>query len=355
MPVPPLAARILRRHRASLAGTLCYRRLPSRALGLAKPYYVYEPPGVALARGLPVCYLFRGHEREWAYLREDGSRRLRTAVEEVDRLVAAGRLPPLLLVLPGLNSDDNHVPSLGVDMAGSWPAARKGLGTGRFWQYLTDELFPHVERRYQGVAGGPHLMAGFSLGGFTVSLLGVLRPGLFDHAAVYDGLFTWPGHRDPRYPAPRQAVLEAANGAARTARLRPAAARLARTALAAVSGRGSDGCTDPVWCGAPIFDAALGRPRDAGAMRRWNPTDALAALSPAARKELRRTTFWIRCAAADGSRGNLDRTRFFTARLREAGVPLGFDGDVVLHPRAAHTWHWTDRFLARFLLRALVE
>lgn len=306
--------RILLRHRRRLQGRLSGRRLRSEALGLAKSYFVYEPPGMqAISAEMPVLYLFRGHEREWVNMTEDDSRRRTTAIEDIDRAIQDGTLPPMLVVMPGLNSADNHVPSLGIDMVGTWPEERKELGTGRFWSYLTEELFPAIEARYPQLDGGERLAAGFSLGGYTVSLLAVEKPGYFDHVASYDGLLMWPDHQDPR---------KETNG----------------------------WCGDPIWCKAPIFDSSLGRPRKRAALNRWNPTDTLCQADDDLLARLRTTTFWIACAYSDGKKGNRDRSRFFVKLLRKYDIPLGFGGDdVIFHPEASHTWHWTDRFLLTFL------
>jgi S-formylglutathione hydrolase FrmB len=311
--------RIAAQHR-QLRGRLIRRRQRSAALGLAKPYYVYEPPGLsASARELPVVYLFRGHEREWVNMQEDDSRDRSTAVEDIDRAIHEGLLPPMLVVMPGLNSADNHVPSLGIDMAGTWSTERKELGSGRFWTYLTAELFPVIEARYPQIEGGLRLAAGFSLGGYTVSLLAAKHPGYFDHIASYDGLLMWPRHQDPRVDGNRR-------------------------------------CGDPVWCRASIFDPALGRPRSARTLDRWNPTDALFPDNTPLLNALRETTFWIACAHSDGRKGNRDRARFFVRLLQQHGLRLGFDGnDVIFHPDASHTWHWTDRFLLTFLVGAFTD
>lgn len=302
---------ILERHAHSLAGTLRARRLTSKALGIRKPYYVYEPPGYEAARALPTLYLFRGHQREWVNIREDTTRRLSTSIEDLDRLIQRGVLPPMLAVMPGLSSSNNHVPALGVDMTGRWPRRHRGLGRGRFWQFLTGELLPGIERRYPQTQDGPRLMAGFSLGGYTVSLLALRHPGYFDHAAAYDGLFMWAKQHDPRPYA--------------------------------------DGThADRVWTQNGLFAPAFGRTRSFDAAQRWNPTDHLLRADASTLDQMRRTTFWIASADADGNQGNRDRCRYFAEHLAERGLPLGFD-EVVLAPGAAHTWYWADRFLVRFL------
>ncbi|MDZ7266074.1 MAG: esterase family protein [candidate division KSB1 bacterium] len=306
-------AEILARHANSLHGTLRLEWRHSPSLQCGKACFVYEPPGYQAGRAAALLYLFRGHEREWCNFHEDASRRRSTAIEDLDALIHSTRLPPVVVVMPGLNSADNAVPSLGIDMVGVWPAKHKGLGTGRFWQYLTSELLPEYDRRYVS-AMTKKLMAGFSLGGFTVSLLAAKRPGYFEEAAIYDGTLMWPGHRDPR--------------------------------------QGDGDNSDRIWLAAPLFNAALGKPRSRRALRVWNATDGIAAASGETARLLRRTRFWVASTAHDGLRGNRDRAEHFRRLLQEKGCRLGF-AQTVLHPRAEHNWHWADRFLVRFLQEAL--
>ena len=306
-------SQILRRHDGSLQGTLVARRLRSKALRITKPFFVYEPPGLESLSELPVLFLFRGHQREWVNMREDASRRETTAIEDLDKHIADGSIAPVIAVIPGLNSSNNHVPSLGIDMVGKWNPLVRGLGTGRFWQYLTGELIPDVEATYADYIGRERLAVGFSLGGYTVSLLAVKKPGYFSNVGIYDGLFMWPDNADPRVNSSRKN-------------------------------------SDPVWARAAIFDAALGKPRDKSAMTKWNPTDALVHATPEELDEIRQTAYFVASAPNDGRFGNVDRARRFVKLLEERGVTLTFDG-VVLDPEATHSWHWTDRFLIAFLAR----
>lgn len=299
---------ILRHHRG-LQGRLVHRTLRSDVLGIRKPYYVYTPPGYG-HEALPLLYLLRGHEREWVNPEEDDSRRS-TAVQDLDRLIDRGTLPPMVAVMPGISSADNRIHSCGIDMEGTWPE-RRTVGTGQFWTYLTTELVPHVEETHP-VEGGLRLAVGFSLGGFLAYLWGVREAGTFDHVALYDGTLPWPRHNDPRE-----------DGGA---------------------------FSDPIFGEAGIFNPAFGEPPRRAALRRWNPTDDLRTAGVARVGRLRRTTFWITSAARDGTAGNRDRARFVKRLLRERGIPLGFsETTVVLHGDAAHTYAWADRFLVRVLL-----
>ena len=78
--MPHSERRILARHSGSLRGRLRACRLHSHALGIRKPYYVYEPPGLHYQQGLGLLYPFRGHEREGVNIGEDASRRVTPAI-----------------------------------------------------------------------------------------------------------------------------------------------------------------------------------------------------------------------------------------------------------------------------------
>ncbi len=300
---------ILHRHRQTLSGDLRLLYIFSHALNIYKRVYVYTPPDWSPDMPTPILYLFRGHEREWVNVREDPTRHS-TAIEDVDKLISWGKIPPLVAVMPGLNSADNRIPSLGINMVGTWSEDTLGLGTGRFWDYLTQELIPEIDQRFPAARETLRLMAGFSLGGYTVSLLATCLPGYFHHAAMYDGTFMWPWHLDPR---------EAAFP-----------------------------FSDPIWCDMSIFDAALGNPRHWDAMKYWNTTDRVRKASGETLTLLQRTTFWIASAYQLPGRSNYTRTLTFKRMLHRQNLPIGF-ARIPFRKRAAHTWHWADLFLIRFL------
>ena len=306
---------ILDRHEQTLRGRLRSCRIYSTYLCLIKSLYIYEPPGLKDLHNYPIVYLFRGHEREWVNIQEDSSRVSSTAIEDIDTLISLGHLPPMVAIMPGLNSNNNHIPSLGIDMKGKWPSKQRGLGTGRFWKYLTREVFPWVARKYPKGSLDHRFAVGFSLGGYTVSLLGIHHPGYFKHLGIYDGLFMWARYEDPRID-PMQHY------------------------------------NDRVWLQNPLFDAAFGTPRKKRALNSWNPTDTLVNANNSLLDTLRQSTWWIQSATDDGNQGNKDRTQYYVDQLRRADIPLGFD-TIVFHDNASHSWHWTDRFLIHFLSQVL--
>ncbi|MDQ2829511.1 MAG: hypothetical protein M3Y74_10735, partial [Chloroflexota bacterium] len=105
----------------------------STALGVRKSLYVALPPAYDARDGrYPVLYLLRGHEREWVNPTEDGSRR-GTAVDIYRALLASGAIGSMILVFPGLTSDDGRVHGMATDFLAPRLAPKAaGVGSGRF-------------------------------------------------------------------------------------------------------------------------------------------------------------------------------------------------------------------------------
>ncbi len=94
-------------------------------------------------------------------------------VVEIDRAIAAGEHPPHLLVLPDAWT------SLGGSQYVNSPA------TGRYEDYLADELVPWVDQHYP--SDGRRVIVGKSSGGFGALHLAMRRPGLFRACASIAG------------------------------------------------------------------------------------------------------------------------------------------------------------------------
>jgi len=308
--------RILEHHR-NLHGILRHQTFKSQVLGIRKPYYLYQSPNWHPNEPFLLIWLFRGHEREWVNFREDPSRKETTAIQDLDALVLRKIIPPCIAIMPGLASANNWVPSGGVNMTGHWKSGMKGLGTGRFWDYLSGELIPYIEEKYNHKGKAQRLAFGFSLGGYTVQLLSMAMPGYLHDAAIYDGLFPWPGHIDPRQ------TDESAH-------------------------------KDKVWDTSGIFDGAFGTSGQRQALDEWNPTDMLLNADPDKLSLIQKTRFWISSAAGDGRIGNIDRSRFLVAELEKNGIPNQFKR-IPLADQAAHDWHWNDVFFNKVLVRATGE
>lgn len=204
----------------------------SPALGIPKSFYIYVPPDLPQGQRAPSLYLLRGHEREWVNPREDATRRGKNIIDFYERLRAAGEIGPLILVFPGITSDDNHVPGMLVNMrAPQLAGAVSGLGTGRFEDYFFHDLIGYVDASFPTIADGRSRgIAGFSLGGAMAIKAAAQRPDLFATAGAYDGTFLYAVDRgrrvrandavirnpmlDPAYNVPRDMRFIAANNAA---------------------------------------------------------------------------------------------------------------------------------------------
>ena len=167
----------------------------SKVLEVDKAFHVYLPDGTLTARGkrYPVVYFFRGHEDEWVNPRQDHSRGRRTVIDVYEEQLRLGRVGPMVLVFPGIASADNVVSGLLVNMREPQRANRHGgVGSGRFEDYLVEELIPLVEANYPVKKGGQHRGAiGFSLGGLMAAKVALQHPGLLSTVGSYDGTILW--------------------------------------------------------------------------------------------------------------------------------------------------------------------
>ena len=296
-----------------LNGRLQQKELVSQALGVTKRYNIYLPPGYTGSRErFPVLYLFRGHEGEWCNPSQDSTRGGRTAIDDLDDMIVSGKAARMIVVMPSTTSDDAAISCLGVNMISAKRVREvQGIGTGRFEEYLIDDLLNHVDATYRTIADRWHrAVDGFSLGGYTAMLMVAKYPDRFVSAGCYDGTMMWRELTDPRE-------------------------------------RGEDR-SDRTWMHSSLFDAAFGRPRNYSAMRRNNPTGIIANARGRVLANLRQIHFHVHSAAADGQRGNLDRARHFIEVLETVGLRNSFR-HTRLTPAAQHTWAYADMHLRRTL------
>jgi len=278
--------------------------IPSAALGIAKPCYVYLPPEHAeRGRRLPVLYLLRGNEREWLNGAEDDSRGGTNVIDVYERLRADRAVGPMILVMPGLASDDNAVPSVLADMADPALAEVAGIGSGAFRRFFFDELLPYVDRTFRA-APGARSVAGFSLGGLMAVLAAALHPERFVSVGCFDGT-----------------ILYAADAGAHS--------RASDTVLAN-----------------PMFDAALGATR---ALDQLDVVTPAVLMLRADHDALRRLAWVVQYGpeSIEPWGSNFYRGEYLLRALAALGIPN--QAPVAALDDGQHTWKAADRHIEQTL------
>jgi enterochelin esterase family protein len=137
-------------------------------------YVVYTPPGYdpRLKGGYPVLYLLHGFTDT-----EEGWSRAGKANLMLDSMLAAGKIVPMIVVMPrGYGDFDvvNHPRGANVD-----PAANQ-RNVPLFDRTLIEEIMPAVDREYNVARGRKNrAVAGLSMGGEESLILGLTHPELF--------------------------------------------------------------------------------------------------------------------------------------------------------------------------------
>lgn len=279
----------------------------SQVLGVLKRYYIYLPPEYAAGtQRFPVLYLLRGHEREWVNPHEDTSRGGQTVIDVYAAARAAGAVGPLILVMPGIASDDNHLTGLMTDFrAPELAGNRPGIGSGRFERFFVQELIPHIDQTYRTLpTGRGRAVAGFSLGGAMAVKVAARYPGLFASVGAYDGTFFFTSDCGRRVRASDSLLLH------------------------------------------PLFDPVFGVPRDMDFITENNPVNLVMQADPA---HLRALTWCIQYGPeqCEPRGANFYRGEHLLQALRRQGVRNSLPSPVL--PDGQHTWATADRHIRQTL------
>jgi len=139
-----------------------------------RPLWVYSAPGVG-DEPVPTVYLiqgFLGQVDSWANRFPFEL----TMLERVDGMFAAGDCPPALVVF--------------VDAWTSYGGSQflNSSSTGRYLDYLCDEVVPFVDDRYPALPGPEHRgLSGKSSGGYGAMVVPMVRPDVFGGLASHAG------------------------------------------------------------------------------------------------------------------------------------------------------------------------
>ena len=142
-----------------------------------RPLYVYRPPGVELdhPRALPVVHVIQGYtgQLDMWFTRNPFSP---TVIEAFDAMFASGSCPDAIVVF--------------VDAWTSFGGSQflNSSATGRYLDYLCDEVVAFVDERYPTLADRDHRgLAGKSSGGYGAMVVPMLRPDVFGALASHAG------------------------------------------------------------------------------------------------------------------------------------------------------------------------
>jgi hypothetical protein len=142
-----------------------------------RPLYVYRPPGVERDHPKPLASVyviqgFTGQLDMW-FGRQPFEP---TMIERVDALFASGECPDAIVVF--------------VDAWTSFGGSQflNSTSTGRYLDYLTDEVVPFIDERYPTAASRDHRgLTGKSSGGYGAMVVPMLRPDVFGALASHAG------------------------------------------------------------------------------------------------------------------------------------------------------------------------
>ena len=166
-----------------------------------RPLWVYSAPGVG-DEPVPTVYLiqgFLGQVDSWANRFPFEL----TMLERVDEMFAAGDCPPALVVF--------------VDAWTSYGGSQflNSSSTGRYLDYLCDEVVPFVDDRYPALPGPEHRgLSGKSSGGYGAMVVPMLRPDVFGALASHAGDALFECSYLPNFPQLARKLRDEFDGAA---------------------------------------------------------------------------------------------------------------------------------------------
>jgi hypothetical protein len=155
-----------------------------------RPLYVYRPPAVEPGgeSSLPSVYVIQGFTGQLDMWLSRAAFEP-SFIERLDAMFAAGECPDAVIVL--------------VDAWTSRGGAQflNSAGTGRYMDYLCDEVVAFVDERYPTIADRDHRgLSGKSSGGYGAMVVPMLRPDVFGALASHAGDALFECCYQPEFP-----------------------------------------------------------------------------------------------------------------------------------------------------------
>jgi hypothetical protein len=163
-----------------------------------RPLYVYRPPGVELDHPRPLASVyviqgFTGQLDMWLARQTFEP----TLIERLDAMFAAGDCPDAIVVL--------------VDAWTSYGGSQflNSTSTGRYLDYLCDEVVPFVDVHYPTAPSRDHRgLTGKSSGGYGAMVVPMLRPDVFGALASHAGDALFEACYTPEFPETARRLRE---------------------------------------------------------------------------------------------------------------------------------------------------
>ncbi|MEA2459857.1 MAG: hypothetical protein QOH90_34 [Actinomycetota bacterium] len=155
-----------------------------------RPLFVYQPPAVVGSTDrFPTVYMIQGMTGQLdMWLGRSAFEPM--MIERVDALFGDAEVPPAIVVF--------------VDAWTSYGGSQfiNSLGTGRYMDYLCDEVVPFIDDRYPTIPEAGHRgLTGKSSGGYGAMVVPMLRPDVFGALASHAGDAVFEACYLPEFPA----------------------------------------------------------------------------------------------------------------------------------------------------------
>ncbi|MGV3616778.1 MAG: alpha/beta hydrolase-fold protein [Fimbriimonas sp.] len=178
-------------------GAVHRHRYDSAAVGEAREFLVYTPPGYNPKVAYPVLFLLHGvMESEGAWTAAGRAHVI------LDNLIADRKAKPMIVVMPFGYGMANVPDRVGDIFSGRRDNQRDMDAVGKT---IFEEITPEVERLYR-TARGPknRAIAGLSMGGAQALYLGLKEPHRFGAVGSFSGAFIMYGAKlDAWFPNPK--------------------------------------------------------------------------------------------------------------------------------------------------------
>ncbi len=136
---------------------------------------VYLPPAYNKSKHYPSAYLLAGFTGRGTMMLNESAWD-ENIQQRLDRLIATNVIQPMIVVLPDCFTKYGGSQYINSE------------GTGRYEDYLIEELVPHIDARYRTIPERARRgVAGKSSGGYGALMLGMRHPEIFGAVACHSG------------------------------------------------------------------------------------------------------------------------------------------------------------------------